>query len=135
MIGDGGVDGVLSLRLVLEPDPESDPEVRERLIRQLRAELSELDVESADLAAGGPAPDNAKAADPVSLGAIVVALSASGGVFTSVVETLRDWLGRHSGRHRIAVTIDGDTIELEQATAAQQDELVRAYVHRHSGDR
>jgi hypothetical protein len=129
-----GVDGVLTVRLVVEPDPESDPEVCDRLTRQLRAELSELDVESADLAAGGPAPDHAKAADPVSLGAIVVALSASGGVFTSVVETLRDWLGRHSGRHRIAMTIDGDTIELEQATAAQQDELVLAFIRRHSGD-
>jgi hypothetical protein len=134
VIGDGGVGGVVSLRLVLEPDPESDPEACERLTRQLRAELSELDVESVDLAAGGPAPDNAKAADPVSLGAIIVALSASGGVFTSVVETLRDWLGRHSGRHRIAVTIDGDTIELEQATAAQQHELVLAYIRRHAGD-
>jgi hypothetical protein len=128
----GGSD-LVSLRLVVEPDAELDPEACERLTRQLRGELAELDVESVVLAAGGAAPDGTKAADPVTLGAIIVALSASGGVFTTVVETLRDWLSRHSGRHRIALTIDGDTIELEQATAAQQRELVEAYIRRHSG--
>lgn len=58
------------------------------------------------------APEGAKAADPVTLGPIVVALSASGGMFTSVIETLRDWLGRSTGWHRIA-----GTIELERVTA------------------
>ena len=53
-------------------------------------------------------------------------------MFIGLIETLRDWLGRHSGRHRISVTIDGDTIELERATAGQQRELVDAYVRRHS---
>ena len=122
----------MNLLLVLEPDPELDPEACERLIRQLRAELVELDVESVVPAMGGTAPDGAKGADPVTLGAVIVALSASGGVFTGLIETLRDWLGRHSGRHRISVTIDGDTIELERATAGQQRELVDAYVRRHS---
>ena len=122
----------MNLLLVLEPDPELDPEACERLIRQLRAELVELDVESVVPAMGGTAPDGAKGTDPVTLGAVIVALSASGGVFTGLIETLRDWLGRHAGRHRISVTIDGDTIELERATAGQQRELVDAYVRRHS---
>jgi membrane-associated two-gene conflict system component 1 (EACC1) len=126
--------GLVSVLLEVEPDPELDPEMTERLIRQLRAELAELDVESVELGAGGAVPAGAKAADPVTLGAIVVALSASGGVFTTVIETLRDWLGRSSRRHRIAVTIAGDTIELERATAEQQRELLEAFVRRHSGD-
>jgi hypothetical protein len=103
------------------------------LARRLRAELAELDVESLALAAAGTAPDGAKGADAVTLGALVVALSASGGVFTALIELLRDWLGRQSARHRISVTIDGDTIELERASAGQQQALLDAYVQRHTG--
>ncbi|MGH3931105.1 MAG: effector-associated constant component EACC1, partial [Pseudonocardiaceae bacterium] len=131
--GDTDAGNVVNLLLVLEPDPELDPEAGERLTRQLRGELAELDIESIGPAADGTAPDGAKGIDPVTLGAVIVALSASGGIFTTVIETLRDWLGRHSRRHRISVTIDGDTIELERATAGQQRELVDAYVRRHSG--
>ena len=124
---------VVNVLLVVEPDPDLDPDVGERLARRLRAELAELEVESVALAADGTAPDGAKSADAVTVGAIVVALSASGGVFTALIETLRDWLGRQSARHRIAVTIDGDTIELERASAGQQQALVDAYIQRHSG--
>ncbi|MGH3874181.1 MAG: effector-associated constant component EACC1 [Pseudonocardiaceae bacterium] len=129
---DDAGDGVRVL-LVLTPDPELDPEAGERLTRQLCAELAELDIESVGLASSGTAPDGAKGTDPVTLGAVVVALSASGGVFTTVIETVRDWLGQHSRQHRVAVTIDGDTIELERATAGQQRQLVDAYVRRHGG--
>jgi hypothetical protein len=132
--GDADAGGIVNLLLVLEPDPELDPEACERLARQLRIELAELDVESVGLAAGGTVPDGAKGTDPVTVGAVIVALSASGGVFTGLIDTLRDWLGRHAGRHRISVTIDGDTIELERASAAQQRELVDAYVRRHSAE-
>jgi hypothetical protein len=66
------------------------------------------------------------------VGALVVALSASGGVFTALIETLRDWLARHGGRHRVSVTIDGDTIELDAASTGQQGQLVEAYLRRHT---
>jgi hypothetical protein len=131
----GGADRVVGVLVVVRPDEDSDPDVAERLTRRLRAELAELDVESAALVPDGTGPDGAKGSDALTLGAIVVALSASGGVFTALIETLRDWLSRHSGRHRISVTVDGDTIELERATAGQQQALVDAYIQRHSGGR
>jgi hypothetical protein len=124
---------VTSLLVVLHADPEVDAERGEQLVRRLRGELVELDVESVAPVAAGPAPEGAKGTDPVTLGALVVAFSASGGVFTTLIGTLRDWLSRQSGRHRISVTIDGDTIELERASAAQQQQLLDAYVRRHSG--
>jgi hypothetical protein len=123
---------VLRLRVTLVPDAELDAEAADRLTRRLRTELAELDVESVALAADGSVPDGAKAADPVTLGAIVVALSASGGVFTVLIDTVRDWLGRSSGRHRVVLTIGDDTIELDRATAAQQRDLVEAYIRRHT---
>ncbi|GIG59779.1 hypothetical protein Lfu02_41510 [Longispora fulva] len=123
--------GVFHLLVSLAPDPELDPELGEHLTRRLRAELADLDVESVTPTRGEDAPAGAKGADPVTLGALVVALSASGGVFPTVLDTLRDWLGRQAGRHRISVTIDGDTLELDRATTAQQQALVEAYVRRH----
>jgi hypothetical protein len=62
-----------------------------------------------------------------------VALSASGGVFTALVDTVRDWLGRSAARHRVSLTIDGDTIELERASVDERRELIEAYVRRHTG--
>ena len=124
----------MNVLVVLTPDEESDQEELERLSRGLRAELRELDIYSIRAVAADPAPRGAKAADPVTIGAIIIALSASGGVFTSLVGTLRDWLNRNTGKHRIAVTIDGDTIEIDSATAGEQWALVEAYIGRHTSD-
>ena len=119
--------------LSIASDPELDPDSGERMSRQLRAEIAELDVEWVRPAPAGAVPDGAKGADAVTLGAVVVALSASGGVFTALIETVRDWLGRQSGRHRVSLTIDDDTIELERASTDERRELVDAYIRRHTG--
>lgn len=121
----------MEVLLALAPDEESDAEEVERLMRRLRTELRELDVDVLRPEPVGQLPAGAKGSDPVTVGAIVVALSASGGVFTVLIDTLRDWLGRQSARHRISVTIDGDTIELEHATAEERRELIDGFVRRH----
>ncbi|GGK92927.1 hypothetical protein Sme01_59410 [Sphaerisporangium melleum] len=131
MSGGTGRDGGLLVTLLLMPEAETDPEQRERLTRHLRVELAELDVESIGFAPGDRPPPGAKGADPVTLGAIMVALSAAGGVFPTLIDVVRDWLGRQTGRHRITITIDGDTIELERATREQQRDLVEAFLRRH----
>jgi hypothetical protein len=89
-----------------------DAEELDRLARRLRAELGELYVDVLAVPAG-ELPEGAKAADPVTIGSLVVAFSAAGGVFPGLVETLREWLGRQAGKHRIKVTVDGDTVELD----------------------
>lgn len=124
--------GLVSMSVMLDPGEDLDPEDVERLTRQLRAELLELDVESVVTARGGPAPDGSKGIDAEMLGALIVASSASGGVLTALVETLRGWLERHTAQRRISVTIDGDTIEVDRASTEQQDDLVDAFVRRHS---
>jgi hypothetical protein len=69
-VGERGVTaGATSLLLVVAPDPELDAEAGERLTRQLRAEIAELDVESVGLAAGGSVPEGAKAAEGRCVGA------------------------------------------------------------------
>ncbi|WP_155544891.1 effector-associated constant component EACC1 [Amycolatopsis camponoti] len=113
----------------LEADDEADAEELDRLARRLRAELGELDVDLR--AVPGEVPDGAKSADPVTVGSLMVAFSAAGGVFPGLVETLREWLGRQAGRHKITMTIDGDTVELERATSAERQQLIDAFVQRH----
>jgi hypothetical protein len=108
---------------------DADAEELDRLARRLRAELDELDVDLR--AVPGEAPPGAKAADPVTVGSLMVAFSAVGGVFPGLVDTLREWLGRQAGRHKIKLTIDGDTVELERATTAERQQLIDAFVRRH----
>lgn len=124
---------VMQVLLVVTPDPEVDPEAAERVTRRLRSEIVDLNVESVRPGPGAPIPDAAKGTDAVTVGAIIVALSASGGVFTALVETVRDWLERSSARHRVSLTIDGDTIELERASNSERRELIDAYIRRHTG--
>lgn len=124
----------MDVLVAVAPDPELDAEAGERTARQLRAEIAELDIESVRAVAAGPAPDGAKGADAVTVGAIVVAVSASGGLLTTLVGTVRDWLSRSAARHRVSLTIDGDTIDLERATADERRELIEAYIRRHTGD-
>ncbi|MER5925460.1 effector-associated constant component EACC1 [Streptomyces mirabilis] len=124
---------VMQVLLVVTPDLEVDPEAAERVTRRLRSEIADLNVESVRPGPSAPTPDAAKGTDAVTVGAIIVALSASGGVFTALVETVRDWLERSSARHRVSLTIDGDTIELERASNSERRELIDAYIRRHTG--
>ncbi len=135
MNGSPEAGGLIGMRVELLPDVDADmdADLHDRLTRRLRRELSEAGVESIRTAPGGPAPEGAKSPDPVTVGALLVAFSASGGVFTSLVGVLQDWLDRQSARHRIVVTVDGDSLELERATAAERRELIGAFVRRHSG--
>lgn len=116
--------------LHLQPDPELDPDACDRLTRTLRAEIADLDVESASLVANGHTPDGTKGADMVTIGAIALAMSS--GTLPAVIAMIGDWLARQAGRHRISVTIDGDTIDLDRASPAVQRELIDAYLRRHS---
>jgi hypothetical protein len=121
----------VELRVVLEPDPEADPEDRERLGRQLRDELRALDVDDVEAAGAPPPPSGAKSGAAASLTEWLVTLSAGGGVFATGVATLKDWLGRRAGGHKISITVDGDTLELSSATPAERAELIDTFVRRH----
>jgi hypothetical protein len=123
------------VRVVLEPAAESSPEDAERLSIRLRRELRELDQSSISIAPSpvSSSPVGAKGADAGSWVTIIVALS-SGGVLTSLVGTLRDWLGRQRADHKVSVTIDGDELVLDRATVREQSKLVEAYILRHRRD-
>ncbi len=75
----------MELTVALDPDPDTDPEDRERLGRQLRDELRALDVDGVAPIEGGPPPDGAKSGTGAVLTEWLVSLSAGGGVFVTVI--------------------------------------------------
>jgi hypothetical protein len=121
----------VELRVVLEPDPGTDPEDRERLGRQLRNELRDLDVDEVSTVEGAVPPEGAKSGTAAALTEWLVTLSSGGGVFVTVIATIKDWLSRRGGAHKVSVTIDGDTLELSSATPVERAELIETFVRRH----
>lgn len=113
-------------------DRVANAEERARLTTRLRAELRELPLHRVEMLAQGPVPEGcSKGGGTVAAGAVVLALSAPGGVLTSLVGLVQDWLGRQPARHRVSITIDGDTIEVE-AAPEERRQLIDAFVRRHS---
>ena len=109
----------------------ADDEELERLARSLRAELLELDVDAVEPAVAGPAPDDARAIEALALGALIVRLGRHSETLTSVVRTVRVWLGGDAGR-RVRIELDGDVLELTGASDAERERLVDAWIERHA---
>ncbi len=121
----------MEMRVVLQPDLDADAEDVERLGRQLRSELRSLDIDDVHAVSLAEPPPGSKGPVVEAMTEWLVTLSATGGVFTTLIATINDWLGRRAGAHKVIVTIDGDTLELSSATSMEQAELVKAFVQRH----
>ena len=119
----------MELLVVLEPEAGADAEETDLLGRSLRRELRSLDVETCPRSGRGRR--RARRGSAAAATELLVTLSASGGVFAMVVATVKDWLARRSGGHKITLTIDGDTLELDGATPAERAELIETFVRRH----
>src|SRR5215469_12961993 len=131
MLGASGMSDQRDLLLVLELEPEADADEAERLGRQLRTELTQLDVEAVKPAPITDVPEGAKGG-AVDWGSLLVTFSAAGGVFTSVIAMAQDWLDRHSAAQRVKITIDNDTIVLDRASAQEREQLIGTWVRRHA---
>jgi hypothetical protein len=95
----------------------------------LRAELLDLDVDAVDRPVAGPAPDGARAVDTVVAGLLLVELGK--GVIGSVLRSVEAWVARRRSR-TVKLSVAGDTIELSNASPAEQRELLEAFLARHA---
>ena len=110
-------------------EPDADPETVDQLTRNLRNELLDLDVDSITQPVLGPAPEGSKGLELMAIGALLVQVKNSIPVVTSVVSAVRSWLQRGSSPGRsLKVTVEGRTLELSAATAAQQQQIVDEFV-------
>jgi len=79
----------------------------DRMTRQLLSELRELDVESAELTKGGPAPKGSKG-DPITIGSIALVVLPV--ILPKVADLVQGWSTRGEGR---TVKFKGKGIEFE----------------------
>jgi hypothetical protein len=117
--------------LLVELDESgADDERRDHLARALRGELLELDVDSVEQATSGPAPDGTRGLDAASIGALVVTASASVDLVAKVVHVLRSWLRSSppQTQRTLKITVAGQTLELENASEAQQEQLIGRFL-------
>lgn len=110
----------------------AEPEETAELTRQLRWELLELDVDAAELAAGGEAPPGTRAADAIALGGLIVSLANASGLLASVVNAIQSWVSGH-GPRSVKLELDGDVLEVSGISSRRQDQLIKVWLDRHAG--
>ena len=122
----------VELRLQLSEE-EADAARLAELTSYLRAELLQLDVEDVITPQDGDVPPGARVVGVAAVGTLLVALSQSVDGLRSVVAVIRDWLRRGDGTRRtVRLELDGDALELSQASAADQERLIELFVSRHT---
>jgi len=119
-----------ALELSVDAGPGTDQDELEHLARSLRRELLELDVDDVEPAVAGPAPEGARAVETLMVGALLVRLARDTEALTSLVRTVRGWLGGHSDR-RVRIELDGDVIELTGSSDEERERLVQAWIESH----
>ena len=110
-------------------EPDGDPEAVDVLMRDLRQELLELDVESVSTVPAGPAPPGSKGLDMAAAAALLVQVQGSVTALSMVVSAVRTWLqrGKEPGAS-VKLTIGDQTLELSRATTEQQERLVQEFL-------
>jgi hypothetical protein len=103
---------------------DATDEELDRMTRQLLHELRDLDVESAELTKGRPAPEGSKG-DPVTIGSIVI--SSLPTVLPAVVALVQAWSARGQGR---IVKFKGKGIEFEGSSEELRKLLASLEVER-----
>jgi hypothetical protein len=112
----------------------ADADRIDTLTGYLRDALLELDVADVRRAPSGPPPPGTRAVDVAAVGALLVSLAGVTTGLNDVVTVVRGWLSRGSGvRRSVKLTIDGDVLEIAEASRADQDRLIDLFVARHGG--
>jgi Effector Associated Constant Component 1 len=119
------------IALRLEVGLESDAEAAELqdATSQLRRELLELDVEAVEAPAGKPAPPGTRGIEAAELGTLLVA--AGRAAIGPIMLAIQSWVARRASRS-VKLEIDGDSIELTNASAEDQRQLLQSFLARHA---
>lgn len=119
---------VAQLLLRVIPNHDSDARELAELAYGLQVQLSDLDISSVEPLSADEAPAFAKGYGPV-FGWLVARFGTLDGL-KAVVAAVAGWT-RLSG-HSVEISLDGDTLKVSRATADQQQELIDAWLSRHS---
>ena len=102
---------ILNLELEISAEDTTEADL-DCMTRNLLAELRETDVESVELVTSGSAPSGTKSTDPVTTGAIVLAVLPT--FLPKIVEFVQAWALRGHGRTvKFKGKVSGQTVEFE----------------------
>ena len=111
----------------------ADAERLDELASSLRQELLQLDVEDVTGLRAGEPPPGARGLELAALGSLLVGLGSSADGLRAVISAISGWLSRGWGAHRsVKLEIDGDVLELNEASATDQDRLIGLFIARHA---
>jgi hypothetical protein len=116
--------------IAIEAAPNSDERELDELTMRLRQRLLELDVQRVDRVRSDDVPEGAKPVDAIIIGALGITLGPQ--AVKAVVGLVQAWLRSRPVR-RIKITIGKDSIDLTDPTTPERQELVQAFIDRHSG--
>ena len=85
------------------------------------------------LPAGKPPAEVPRAFDAAAVGALLIALGQSAEGLRSVVSVIGNWLRRGDATRRtVRLELNGDALELSQASVADQARLIELFIGRHT---
>ena len=114
----------IQLALRVDAGHQADEDYLDRLTRQLRAELQELEVESVETVGGTAAPDGTKSAEAAVLGELAVAVLPA--AIAPLIGFLQSWLLRSRSRTAKVKIQNGErSIELEYHPGAMSIEELK----------
>lgn len=114
------------LRVHIKPEEGDDRQEVDSLSRNLRDDLSNLDVEDVHLVYEKAPPDS-KAFDEVALGSMVVDI-VGGGAVKEVTQTVQRWIERNENRSITIEAPDGSKIDVKGISAKDQQKMIDAWV-------
>lgn len=120
------------LRLQLA-ESGTDAEHLDQLTGYLRQELLALNIgDVRSLAAGAP-PPGTRAIDALAVGGLLVTLAEGTQNVRKAVAAIKAWLTRGAGVKRtVRLELDGDVLELSEASGTEQARLIELFVNRHA---
>jgi hypothetical protein len=111
----------------------ADAERLSMLTGYLRGELLRLDVEDVTALPAEEPPPGSRVFGVATIGALLIALGQPAEGLRSVLSAIRDWLRRGEGTRRtVRLELDGDALELSQASPADQERLIDLFISRHT---
>ncbi len=125
-------DRITNLTLQIDVGQDADADELDRATRQLRGEIQELGVESAELAKTTNAPAGTKSVEAVTLGAL--AISVLPAVLPKLIEFLQAWSMRGESRSiKIKTQVGDRAVEVEYSPKTMSQAELKSLVETLTG--
>ncbi len=118
---------IANLTLQIDVGQDADADELDRATRQLRDEIQELGVESAELAKTANAPAGTKSVEAVTLGALAISVLPT--VLPKLIEFLQAWSMRREGRTvKIKTQVGDRAVEVEYSPKTMSQAELKSLV-------